>query len=127
MTTIASVLALPGSPYNGSGKAAIIITSGVPSYFLVKGSNLQDIVSVNWYPKNPASVQFTVRNIICIDNTQATFMVQVTDNFLDISDRGGKISFRLTNGSTLAVPVITYGRVSVMPLWNAPGEGLITG
>ena len=94
MTTIASVLALPGSPYNGSGKAAIIITSGVPSYFLVKGSNLQDIVSVNWYPENPSSVQFTVRNIICIDNTQATFMVQVTDNFLDISDRGGKISFR---------------------------------
>ena len=127
MTTITSVLSLPGGPYNGSGKIGIVITSGIPCYYQVTGSDLQDIVSVNWYPKNPGSVLFTVRNLIFINNTQATFMIQVIDNYLDISDRGGNISFRLSDGTTLSVPAITYGRSSVMPLWRAPGEGLITG
>jgi len=126
-TVIALIQALPSSPYNGSGLVGVIITSGVPSYFKIVGANLNRIVSVNWYPKNPASVLQESRNIILLDNTQGTFMIQVLDNYLDITDRGGHISFRLDDGSTLQAPVKTYGPISVMPIWTAPDQGLITG
>jgi len=105
----------------------IVITSGIPSYFKLIGSELNRITSFNWYPKHPASVQFEIRQLILVDNTQGTFMVRVTDNFLDIRDRGGRISFQLDDGTTMSAPVTTYGPVSVGPLWTAPGQGLITG
>jgi hypothetical protein len=127
MTTIAAIQALPSSPFQGSGLVGIVITSGVPSYFRLTGTNLNHIVSINWYPKNPASVLFTTRQLILVDDSEGTFMIQVIDNYLDITDRGGKISFRLDDGTTLSAPVKTYGRVSVGPMWTAPGEGLITG
>jgi hypothetical protein len=127
MTTIASILALPGSPFNGSGIVGIVITNGVPSYFKVTGSDLDRIISVNWYPEHPASVKFTTRGMILIDNTIGTFMVMVTDNFLYDNDRAGHISFRLDDGTTLTAPVKTYGRVSVGPLWQSAEQGLITG
>lgn len=127
MTTIASILSLPGSPFNGSGIVGIVITNGVPSYFKVTGSELDRIVSVNWYPENPASVKFTTRDMILIDNTMGTFMVMVTDNFLYDNNRAGHISFRLDDGTTLTAPVKTYGRVSVGPLWQSSEQGLITG
>ena len=124
---ITSIQSLPNSPYNGTGKVGIVITSGVPSYFLVKGASLDRIVSVHWYPENPASVLVTDRQLILVDDTHGTFMIQVLDNYLNIKDRGGKISFRLDDDSTLHFPVVTYGRVSVGPLWTAPDQGLITG
>lgn len=127
MTTIARIDLLPGSPYNGTGTVAIVITSGIPSFFKVTGSDLDQIVSVNWYPANPASVKFETRNMILVDNTTGTFMIMVTDNYLYNYDRGGHISFRLTDGTTLTSPVKTFGRVSVGPLWNSPEQGLITG
>lgn len=126
-TSIAQIQSLPGSPYNGTGLVGIVITNGVPSYFKVIGSELNRIVSVNWYPENPASVKFTTRDMILVDNTLGTFMVMVTDNYLYDNDRGGHISFRLDDGTTLTAPVKTYGRVSVGPLWTAPDQGLITG
>ena len=125
--TIGSILSLPSSPYNGSGLVGIIITSGVPSYFKITGSNLQRIVSINWYPKNPVSVLQESSNITLLDNTQGTFMIRVLNNYLNINDRGGHISFRLDDGTTLQAPVKTYGPISVGPLWTAPGDGLITG
>lgn len=127
MTTIASVQALPSSPYEGSGIVGVVITSGVPSYFKVTGSNLNRIVSVDWFPRNPASVMFEMRQLILVDNTLGTFMVRVKDNYLSTTDRGGKICFRLDDGTALYSPVKTYGPVSVGPLWTAPGQGLITG
>lgn len=127
MTTIAKIQALPTSPFEGSGLVGVVITSGVPSYFNLAGSGLNRIVSVNWYPKNPASVIFEMRQLILLDNTQGTFMIRVTDNLLDTTDRAGRISFQLDDGTTLSAPVITYGPVSVGPLWTAPGQGLITG
>jgi hypothetical protein len=127
MTTIADIQALPGSPYNGTGIVGIVITNGIPSYFKVTGSDLDRIVSVDWYPENPATVKFTKRNMILIDDTMGTFMVMVTDNYFYDNDRGGHISFRLDDGTTLTKPVKTYGRVSVGPLWQAPDQGLITG
>jgi len=127
MTTIARIQALPTSPFEGSGMVGIVITSGIPSYFKLIGSELNRITSFNWYPKHPASVQFEIRQLILVDNTQGTFMVRVTDNFLDIRDRGGRISFQLDDGTTMSAPVTTYGPVSVGPLWTAPGQGLITG
>ena len=126
-TVIASIVSLPSSPDNGSGLVGVIITSGVPSYFKISGSNLNRIVSVDWYPKNPASVLQESTNITLLDDTQGTFMVRVLNNYLDINDRGGHLSFRLDDGSTLQAPVKTYGPISVMPLWSAPGSGLITG
>jgi len=126
-TSIAQIQSLPGSPYNGTGIVGIVITNGVPSYFKVTGSELDKIVSVNWYPENAASVKFTTRNMILVDNTLGTFMVMVTDNFLYDYDRGGHISFRLDDGTTLTAPVKTYGRVSVGPLWQPADQGLITG
>jgi len=127
MTAIADIQALPFSPYNGTGIVGIIITSGVPSYFKVTGSNLDRIVSVDWYPRNPATVTFDTRGMILVDNTLGTFMIRVKDNYLDISDRGGHISFRLDDGTTLTSPVKTYGRVSIGPLWQAPDQGFSTG
>lgn len=127
MTTIASIYALPGSPYNGTGIVGIVITNGCPSFFKVEGSDLHRIVDVDWYPKNPASVEFKARGMILLDNTLGTFMVQVTNNFLYDYDRGGHISFRLDDGTTLTAPVKTYGRVSIGPLWQASDQGLQTG
>ena len=125
--TIASITSLPSGPYNGSNIVGVIITSGVPSYFKIQGSNLDRIKSVNWYPRNAASVLQESRNIILVDNTLGTFMIRVLDNYLDINDRGGHISFRLDDGTTLTAPVKTYGPISLMPIWSAPGAGLITG
>lgn len=127
MTTIAQIQALPNCPYNGTGIVGIAITNGVPNYFKVTGSNLDRIVSVNWYPENPASVKFTMRNMILIDNTVGTFMVMINDNFLFDNDRGGHISFRLNDNTTLTASVRTYGRVSIGPLFQFPDQGLITG
>jgi hypothetical protein len=124
---ITSIVALPGSPYNGSEKVGIIITSGVPSFFKITGDNLDRIVSVSWYPKNLGSVQFTIRNVILVNKELATFMVMVTDNFLHNHDRAGHLSFRFDDNTVSTAPVITYGHVSIGPLWTAPGDGLNTG
>lgn len=127
MTTIAQILTLPNGPYNGSGLVGIVITNGVPTFLKVTGSELDRIVSVNWYPENPASVKFNTRGMILIDDTLGTFMIMVTDNFLYDNNRAGHISFRLDDGTTLTAPVKTFGRVSVGPLWQPADQGLITG
>ena len=127
MTTIANVQALPYSPYNDTGIVGVVITSGIPSYFRVTGQSLDRITSVNWYPKNPSSLQFKTRQMILVDNTEGTFMIQVTDNYLNTVDRAGIISFRLDDGTNIVWPVKTYGPVSAGPLWTAPDQGLITG
>lgn len=125
--TIGSIQSLPNSPYNGTQFVGICITSGVPSYFKLLGSNLDRIVSIHWYPENPASVLQDSRQLILVDNTLGTFMIRVLDNYLNTDDRGGYLSFRIDDGTTLSAPVKTYGRISVMPLWQAPDAGLITG
>jgi len=127
MTVISRIQALPSSPYEGSGLVGIVITSGIPSYFRLLGTDLDRIISINWYPKNPASVQFKMRQLILLSPEEGTFMVEVTDNFLDICNRAGHLSFRLDDGTTMTAPVKTYGPVSVGPLWNSPDSGLITG
>lgn len=124
---IASIKGLPSSPYNGTPNVGIVITSGVPTYFLITGSNLDRITSVHWYPENPASVLQTDRQLILLDPTRGTFMIRVLDNYLNTKNRGGRLSFRLDDGTTIHFPVITYGRVAVGPLWQAPDQGLITG
>jgi hypothetical protein len=126
-TTIDNIQTLPGSPYNGSGLVGIVITNGIPTFFKVTGSNLDRIVSVNWYPEHAATVQFKKRDMILVDNTTGTFMIMVTDNYLYDTDRGGHISFRLDDGTTLTSPVKTFGRISVSPLWTSPDQGLNTG
>ena len=127
MTTITAIQALPSSPYEGSGLVAVVITSGIPSYFRLEGIGLDGITSVRWFPKNPGSVQFEMRQLILVDDTVGTFMVRVTDNYLDTTDRAGIISFAFDDGTTFSAPVKTDGPVSVGPLWQAPGQGLITG
>jgi hypothetical protein len=127
MTVITKIQALPASPFNDTGFAGIVITSGLPSYFKVEGANLDQIISVNWFPKNPSSVLFEIRELILVNNNVGTFMIRVLDNYLDTNDRGGKISFRLDDDTTLHYPVKTYGPVSLGPLWTAPDQGLITG
>ena len=124
MTTILSIHALPTSPFEGSGLVAIVITSGIPSYFKITGSDLNRIVSFNWYPKNLASVIFETRQLILIDNTQGTIMVRVLDNLLNTNDRGGRLSFQLDDGTVITAPVVTYGPVSAGPLWQAPSAGM---
>jgi hypothetical protein len=126
-TTIASILSLPGSPYNGTEFVGVIITSGVPSYFKISGANLDRIVSVKWYPKNPASVLQESSKITLVDNTQGTFMIRVLNNYLDINDRGGHLSFRLNDDTTLQASVKTYGPISLFPIWTSPNAGLNTG
>lgn len=127
MTTITGIQALPTSPYEGSGLVAIVITSGVSSYFRLTGVDLNQIVSVRWFPKHPGTVDFETRNLILVDNTEGTFMIKVLNNFLDIDDRAGRIVFTLDDETTLSAPVITYGPVSVGPLWTSPNAGLNTG
>ncbi len=126
-TTIARIQALPTSPFEGSGIVGIVITSGIPSYFKITGSELNRVVSFNWYPENPSSVIFETRQLILVDNTEGTIMVRVIDNLLNINDRAGRISFQLDDGTTISAPVATYGPVSVGPLWTSPNAGLNTG
>lgn len=126
-TSISNIIGLPTSPFQNTGTVGIVITSNVPSYFKVEGFELDKIVSVNWYPLNAASVEFETRELILVDNTVATFMIRVINNFLSTTDRGGKISFRLVTGETITFPVRTYGPVNYLPLWQSPYEGLITG
>ena len=127
MTIITSITALPSCPYNDTDYVGVVVTSGISSYFRVSGVDLQNIVSVRWYPKNPSSLEFSMRELILVDNTTATFMIKVENNFLDTSDRAGNISFALNDGTTISFPVKTYGPVSAGPLWTAPNQGLITG
>jgi hypothetical protein len=127
MTTITNILALPTGPLQGTGTLGIVITPNVPSYFEVQGVGINDITHVAWYPLNPESVEFETRQLICVDSTKATFMIRVTNNFLSVEDRGGRISFRLADGSTISYPVKTYGPVSYSPLWQSPYQGINTG
>lgn len=127
MTVIANIQALPGSPFQGSGLVGVVITSGLPSYFELTGAGLDQIVSIQWLPANPSSVIFEMRQLILLDDTRGTFMVRVLDNLLNTNDRGGKIIFRLDDGTTLSAPVKTYGPVAAGPLWTNPSQGLITG
>lgn len=124
---ITNIKGLPSSPYNGTPFVGIAITSGISSYFMLEGANLDRIVSIHWYPDNPASVLIDDRQLILVDGSRGTFMIRVKDNYLNKKDRGGRLSFRLDDGSTLHFPVKTYGPVSVGPLWTAPESGLITG
>ena len=142
MTTITSMNGLPCKPccctpcsmcfpcptcHGGIGEVCIVITSGVPSYFKVEGTELDRIVKVDWYPKHLETVKFKERGMILIDDTLGTFMIQVINNYLYNNDRCGVVSFRLDDATTLTLPAHTYGRVSVGPLWQAPEQGLITG
>lgn len=127
MTTIVNIQALPTSPYEGTGLVAVVITSGVPSYFRLTGVDLNRIVSVRWFPKHPGTLLFETRQLILVDNTEGTFMIKVLDNYLDTNNRAGRIVFTLDDETTLSAPVITYGPVSVGPLWTSPNAGLITG
>jgi hypothetical protein len=127
ITAIQYIQALPGGPYNGTGTVGIIITNGVPNYFNVVGANLDNIVSVTWYPINPSSLKFTTRQFLLVSSTQGTFGITVLDNYLNDCNRGGYISFLLNDGTNLVFPVITYGRLSLTPLWTASDQGLSTG
>lgn len=127
MTTITAIQALPTSPYEGTGLVAIVITSSIPSYFRLTGVDLDRIVSVRWFPKHPGTVDFETRQVILVDNTEGTFMIKVLNNFLDTNDRAGRIIFTLDDETTLSAPVITYGPVSVGPLWTPPNAGINTG
>lgn len=122
--SITSIIALPSSPYQGTGTIGIVITSGVSSYFKITGYELDKIVDVNWYPTNLSSVDFIIRDVILLNPTLGTFMVEVTDNFSDITDRGGKISFRTDSGNTISFPVKTYGPMSLQSFWRGPYDGL---
>lgn len=127
MTVISSVNSLPASKFDNTGIVGVLITSGFPSYFKVSGVNLDQIVSVNWYPKKPGSVDFSVRPLVLVDSTEGTFMIRVEDNHLDDRDRGGHISFALADGTTIPFSVKTYGPVHAGRLWTSPREGLNTG
>lgn len=127
ITTIASIEGLPANPYNGSCYVGIVITSGVPTYFKITGTNLDKIRSVTWYPKNVQSVLQESSKLNLLNNCCGSFMVKVLNNYLDINDRGGKLCFRLDDESVISFPVITFGPASVGPIWTAPTQGLITG
>ena len=125
--TIASIRSLPGSPYYAPDIVNILITNGANNFFEIIGSNLNRIVSVKWLPKNSGSVLQESRNIILIDDTHGTFMIRILNNYLDITDRAGHISFTLDDQTTLAAPVRTFGPPSFTPLWQNPNAGLSTG
>ena len=126
-TTITTISGLPTSPYQGTDFVGIVITPNVPSYFMVEGVGLDHIVDFTWYPTNAASVVFEVRKFIPVNPTLGTCMIKVIDNFLSVTDRGGRISFRLDTGESISFPVKTYGPVSYHPLWTSPSAGLNTG
>lgn len=120
MTTIASINGLPCSPFNGTGIVGIMITNSTPSFFMVQGSELGRIVDVKWYPKHPSSVKFETRDLILVDDTLGTFMVMLIDNYYNDENRGGHISFRLDDDTTIAVPAETFNPVRVNTPWVSP-------
>lgn len=142
MTTITSINGLacrpcsckpcnPCSPcpvcYGGVGTVCIAITSGITSFFKVEGTDLDKIIDINWYPKNLSSVKFKERGMILLSDTLGTFMIQVINNYLYNYNRGGYVSFRLDDETTLTLPAQTYGPVSIGPLWTSPEQGINTG
>lgn len=127
MPFITSIKALPCSPYDDSDLVGIVITSGIPSYFKVVGTDLDQIESVTWYPKSPNSVEFRIRQLALVDPTQGTFMIQIINNQLNVTDRAGTVSFRAYDGSTISFKAITYGPVSIGTLWRPAQQGLTTG
>lgn len=129
MTTILGIDLLPFNPYSGTEIVALVITSSVPSYYKMTGIGLDRIVHIDWYPSDPGSVVFDVRQFIASDDTytSGTFMIKVLDNYLNADDRGGRISARLDDGTTISFPVKTLGPVSTGRLWQSPYEGLSTG
>lgn len=126
-TTITNIIGLPTSPFQNTGTVGIVITPGVPTYFKIVGVELDHITEFAWYPKNAGTVLFQTRGIILVDTTIATCMIKVTNNFLSVADRAGRLSFRLDTGDTITFPVKTYGPVSYQPLWQSPYNGLNTG
>lgn len=129
MTIIANIISMPApaiTPHDPL-QVNITITNGVYSYFKLIGSGLEDIVLIDWYPVNPSSVLFELRPLVLVDENTGTFFIRIIDNFLDSTNREGQISFRLTDGSTLSVPVATYGPVSTGALWTSPYVGINTG
>lgn len=126
MTVIASIRPMFGC-FPPSDQIPLIITSGVPSTYELTGTALDQIDSVNWYPSNPGSLKFRNGQLTLVDSNRGSFFIEVLDNYLDVTDRKGRICFRLLDGSVLSYPVRTIGPVSAMPLWTAPTQGLITG
>jgi len=93
-----------------NGPVQIDISVAVSNIYIVSGVNLDQIVSVNWYPARRDQIAFNMlpwRTYSPVSG-QATFGIIVTNNFTYDYQRGGSISFRLTDQSTIAVPAETY-------------------
>ena len=126
--SIAKISSMPSGPFDAQGLAGIILTNGITTYFRFNGSNLDQITSFRWIPQDPGSILQEARDFhLYPDNTQAICSVRVINNYLDTTNRGGNLCFILDDGTTVRVPVITYGPLSMYPIWQAPNQGLITG
>jgi hypothetical protein len=127
MFEIHNIATLPGNYPIGIKGVPILITSGVTTYYRIIGANLEEIQSVEWYPKQPSSLMFSVRQLILVSSSEATFSITVKDNFLDASDRQGVINFLHKDGQSITYTAFTVGPVSASPLWQSPQSGLATG
>jgi len=88
----------------------IDISVATSNLYIVTGSNLNQIQSVNWYPAKRDQIKFNMvpwRTYLPV-SIQATFGIIVTNNFTFDYQRGGSISFRLLDSSTLSIPAETY-------------------
>ena len=127
ITTISNVSTMPGCPFGSTGVVFIIITPGIPTYFHITGMGLTHIESIRWFPENPSTVKYIIRDIVLLNDQEGSFVIEVIDNSLDPSNRHGSISFSLSDGNVISFHTSTFGPVTVGPLWQSPQSGINTG
>jgi len=89
----------------------VCITRATSNFYNVIGDNLDQIISVFWSPRNPATIKFRIIPIQLYSINMLRFGILILDNHNDACDRGGMISFRRPDGSLIQWNVVTYGNI----------------
>lgn len=124
---VTNIVTLPLDHFCHEGILALSITSGVTTHFLISGQGIASIKSVRWAPVDFSSVLFSVTPYQPLNSQSGIFSINILNNFLDISDRGGYVTVKLMDGTKFSKPVRTFGPPSTGPLWQSPYSGLKTG
>ena len=107
---------------------SVLITNGITTHLMVSGDLTGvTVTSIKWYPADATSVLFAIKAFTQIDNTSGVFAIEILNNHLDITDRGGHVTIKLSDGSKFTKSVSTYGPPATGPLWQFPYCGLQTG
>ena len=119
---ISNVTRTPASPIEGCGFVGVSVSAGSTNYYSVVGTNLHNIVRVSWAPRNPSLIRFQMIPLFVYDgNILAKFGIAILENYSEMENRGGYISFQRYDDTMIQWPVVSYGNV------NLPWKGALFG